>query len=247
MPRSKPTTQGQGRPVTAALVVAALTFLGASPAPPPRTRAVAPRPYHLQLEAQPGAPFPWLSKFGTVDIDLYPGGVHFSSLGLRAFSVNGSPGLTALNPIARMYTEIPITEIASIMSKLGSTAESQGGEPPTVAAPVAGKVGALRAARYRLWYGPAAWIDIWTTSEIPENRQYRALVDRFVSAVSAPTAKAARTIPGTPVYVELNFRRFKKVQLLHLKQATFDNSGEADALQVGSFYMKAPFLDAIWK
>jgi hypothetical protein len=56
-----------------------------------------------------------------------------------------------------------------------------------------------------------------------------------------------RAIPGTPVHVELNFRRYKKVTLLELKSIRFDSAGQDEALSVGKLYFKAPLLDAIWK
>ena len=119
--------------------------------------------------------------------------------------------------------------------------------PPPVQGPVTGKVGALRASRYRLIYGPGAWIDIWTTTDVPENAQLRAIVDSLVRGISPPTASVTHGLPGTPVYVELNFRRFKRVPFLKLKKLTWNNAGEADALKVGSYYMKAPLIDAVWR
>jgi hypothetical protein len=82
---------------------------------------------------------------------------------------------------------------------------------------------------------------------IPENQQLRAIVEEFVRGIAPGTAAVAKDIPGTPVYVELNFRRFKKLPILKLKSLAFDNAGEEDALKVGPIYMKAPLLDSIWK
>ena len=75
----------------------------------------------------------------------------------------------------------------------------------------------------------------------------RRIVTELVSAVSPRTGLLSRTIPGTPIYVELNFTHYKKLPLVRLKSLTFDNKGEAEALAVGSVYMKAPLLDQIWK
>ncbi|HSP36039.1 MAG TPA: hypothetical protein VLU46_17135 [Thermoanaerobaculia bacterium] len=58
---------------------------------------------------------------------------------------------------------------------------------------------------------------------------------------------SALVAPGMPVFVELNFRRFKGVPLVRLKKLTFDNTGETEALKTGSFYFKAPLLDGIWR
>lgn len=233
MPRSKLTN---GRPITAAL----LFLLVALP-------LAAAQPYHLQLVAYPAAPFPYFSKFGTVTLDVYSGGVHADSFWLTGFSRTGSNTVTVQNPVLRMYTEVPIADISSVVAKLAGTGLSQGGAIPPVLPPVAGKVRGVPARRYRIQYGPAAWIDLWTSTQLPTNPQLVAMIDRLLAGISPETAKAARTIPGTPVYVELNFRRFHKVPLVTLKKLTFSNDGEADALKVGSFYFKAPLLDAIWR
>src|SRR5207244_9612203 len=46
----------------------------------------APAKYHLTLEAHPAAPFPFLSRFGTVTLDVYPAGVRADSFWLNGFS-----------------------------------------------------------------------------------------------------------------------------------------------------------------
>ena len=236
MPRSKTTTKG--RPVAAALFLLSLAFsLQAAPKL---------KPYDLELEAYPAAPFPSLGRFGTVTLHLYPGGVRADSFWLNAFSRKGAKTVTVMNPVMRMYTDVPIPEITSIVAKATRGEEIETTAPPIVG-PTSGKVGALRASRYRLVYGPAAWIDVWTIAEIPEHAQFRAVVHSLVAGISASTAKAVRAVPGTPVYIELNFRRFHKVPLLRLKSLTWSNGGEADAMKVGSYYLKAPLLDAIWR
>jgi hypothetical protein len=49
-----------------------------------------------------------------------------------------------------------------------------------------------------------------------------------------------RAIPGTPLYVELNFRRYHKLPLLRLKSFVPNADGEAEALRVGKLYFSAP-------
>ena len=223
--------------IGAALAAALFVFGGASPAP---------KPYHLELEAYPAAPFPWFSKFGTIDIHVYPHGVRAESMFLNGFSRAGTKTLTMMNPIARMYADVPLSRITSMISEASTESDIAAGTPP-VQTGVVGKIGGLPVARYRLVYGPEAWIDIWTTREVPENAQLRAVVDSLIRGVSVPTANVARTIPGTPLYVELNFRRFKKTPFLRLKKLTWNASGETDALKVGSYYFKAPLADAIFR
>ncbi len=227
----------KGRPALAALFLFSLAF---------SLHAAPPKPYHLELEVYPAAPFPSLMKFGTVTVHVYPAGVRADSFWLDGYSRTGTKTATVINPVMRMYTDVPLAEITSIVTKGAPDDEIATSVPPIVG-PARGRVGALRASRYRLVYGPAAWIDVWTTTEIPENAQFRAVVNSFVSGLSESTAKATRTIPGTPVYIELNFRRFNKVPFLKLKRVTWNNSGEAAAMTVGPYYMRASLLDALWR
>jgi len=207
--------------------------------------AAAPRPYHLELEASPAAPFPFLSKFGKVTLHVYASGVRAETFWLNGFSRAGTRAVTVENPYGRMYTDVPITEIGSILRKL-STSGIQAAAP-TAGPVIGGKVRGVDAYRHRLMYGPAAWIDVWTTNTLGENKQLRTIVEEFVRGLNPATAEAIKSIPGVPVYVELNFRHYQKLPLLRLKELKFDNSGEADALKVGTLYFKAPLLDSIWK
>jgi hypothetical protein len=212
--------------------------LFAAPAP-------APRAYHLTLEADPAAPFPFLSRFGRATLHVYRGGVRAETLWLNGFSRNGSPNITVENPFGRMYTEVPVGNVGSIVAKL-----AEGGlqnATPTLGPTIAGRVGELASTRYRLVYGPEAYIDIWTTNAIAENKQFRNIVTQFVGGISPGTASLAKNIAGTPLYVEMNFRRFKKLPLLRLRSLTYDDSGEADALKVSSFMVHASLLDNLWK
>ena len=205
-------------------------------------------PYHLEMEANPAAPFPYLGRFGTVKLDVFGGGVRAETIWLNGFSRNGTPAITVENPYGRMYTDVPIVNIASILGKLaGGGDRVERTATGTLAAPVGGKVHGIDATRYRIVYGPAAWIDIWTTRAIPENPQFRAIVNELLRGISPGTYAVARSIPGMPLYVELNFRRFHKVALLRTKNLAFTSAGEADALKVGTLYFKAPLLDSIWK
>lgn len=200
------------------------------------------------LEANPAAPFPFLGRFGKVDIHLYAGGVRADTIWLDGFSRTGSRTLTVVNPLGRMYTEVPIRELSDVVAKMAGEATADvRSAVPTPVPPVQGTVRGIPATRHRLQYGEQAWIDIWTTAAIPENPQWRAIVDQFVSSISPDSAKAARAISGTALYVELNFRRFRKLPLLRMKSLSFENAGEDSALKVGSVYFRAPLLEAIWK
>jgi hypothetical protein len=217
-----------------------ILIAGAALAAPP------PPHYHLRLEANPGAPFPFLGKFGTVTIDVYQRGVRVDTFWLSGFSVHQTRTVTVENPLARMYTNVPITSVASMIRKLGAEPQAVG-QPPTVLAPARGTVRGISATRYRLQYGPEAWIDFWTTDVIPDSPQMHLLRQQILEGISPGTASATNAIPGVPLYVELNFRRFRKLPLLRTKSLVFDSKGEDDALKTGAFYFRAPLLDAIWK
>jgi hypothetical protein len=199
----------------------------------------AAQPYHLTLEASPGAPFPFLGKFGTITIDVYPGGVRAETLLLNGFSRNGASTITVENPFTRMYTKEPVAGIASALQTLGRV-DVETSSVPARGPEIAGKVGNVNATRYRLIYGPQGWIDVWTTAAIPPNPQFRTLIDAFVRGIAPGAAVAMRTIPGTPLYVELNFRRFRKLPLLRLKSLVMNSDGEERALDVGRLYFPAP-------
>lgn len=205
-----------------------------------------PLPYHVQLEANPAAPFPFLSRLGTVTLHVYPAGVRAETLWLNGFSRNGATNVTVENPLGRMYTEMPVAEIASILQKMAKDRVEETAPPP-IAPPVSGNVRGIAAKRYRLLYGPEAWIDVWTTQQVPENAQLRTIIDVVVRGIAPLTAQAMRSIPGTPLYVELNFSHYKKLPLLRLKSFALNNLGQEKALSVGRLYFKAPMLDAIWK
>lgn len=204
--------------------------------------------YHLELEATPAAVFPYLGRFGAVELHVYPSGVRAEALWLNGFAKSSTSAVTVANPLGRMYVDVPIAEISPILQKLaGDDGSVERGSVPSRGPSVTGKVHGIAATRHRLVYGPAAWIDYWTTTAIPENPQFRRIADQLVAGISPATAKVSKTIAGTPVYIELNFRRFRKVALLKVKELTFDVSeeDEQDALELGPVYMKAPLLDRV--
>ena len=203
-------------------------------------------PYHLELHANPGAPFPFLSKFGAVTLHVYNAGVRADTMWLNGFSRNGTDTVTVENPLARMYTNVPISDLVSIVQKM-SSGHVKEDAPPAVSAPVTGKVVGIPAKRYRMSWGPDAYIDIWTTDRVPENPQLRKIIESFVVGVAPMTAKSLRLIHGMPLYVELNFSHYKKLALVYPKEFVLNNSGQEKALTVGSFWIHASVLDALWK
>jgi hypothetical protein len=210
--------------------------------------AAAPRPYHLELEATPQAVFPYLGRFGTVDLHVYPAGVRGEALWLHGFSRNGAPAVTVVNPLARMYVDVESAEIPSILTNLsGGKATVERRSRPRLGPTMKGTVKGIAATRHRLLYGKTAWIDVWTTDVIPPNQQLRTLVNRVLGGVAPGTAAVASQLPGTPVYVEVNFRRFKKVAIVKLKKLTFAAEGEEEALTLGRMYVHAGVLEKLWE
>lgn len=208
--------------------------------------AAPPRPYHLELEATPEAVFPWLGRFGKVEIHVYPQGVRSEALWLNAFSRNGAPAVTVANPLGRMYVDVPVTDIAPMLRKLaGDKAGEERDAKPKLGPSMKGTVKGLPATRHRLLFGPTAWVDVWTTEAIPQNRQMQLLVRNVVSGISPGTAEVAGKLPGTPIYVELNFRRFKKVPLVRLTRVTWSDKGHEDDLTLGRLYVRAGMLEKL--
>lgn len=209
--------------------------------------ASAAQPYHLELEATPEAVFPYLGRFGNVELHVYAGGVRAEALWLNAFSRNDTAAVTVVNPLARMYVDVNVNEIASILTKLaGGAGTIERRAVPTMGPKLRGEVKGIPATRHRFVYGEEAWIDVWTTDAIPTNRQMQRIVTEVVSGISPATGKLASKITGTPIYVEMNFRRFKKVPLVRLKKLTRTADDEKDALTRGSMYIRATVLEKLF-
>jgi predicted alpha/beta hydrolase len=204
----------------------------------------AAQPYHLELEASPAAVFPYLGRFGDVELHVYAGGVRVEALWLNGFSRNGASDVTVMNPLGRMYVDFPIRDIAPTLAKLAGKIERQ--SVPTLGPSTKGTVSGIEATRHRLVYGEAAWVDVWTTTAVPENAQLRQLVNGLLQGISPGTARVASKLAGTPVYVELNFRRFRKVPLIKMKKLVFNAEDETDALTRGPIYMRASVLEKLF-
>jgi len=213
----------------------------------PATRVNGATAYHLQLQSSPSHVVPLLSRFGAIEIHVYDGGVRVESMALDSFSRNGSSTITLMNPIARLYTEVTIEEFPALIARMVGVRKSDSDAVPKLLAPVSGKVNGLNARRYRLMYDATEWMDIWTTTDVPENPQLRKIIDAFVRHFSPATALPLARIPGNPVYVELNTEAHPKFPLLQMRSLRFDASGEQKALSVGKWYFKAPLIDAIFR
>ena len=204
-------------------------------------------PYHLELEATPEAVFPYLGRFGNVELHVYAGGVRAEALWLNAFSRNDTAAVTVVNPLARMYVDVNVSEIAPILTRLaGGSGAIERNAVPVMGPTQRGEVKGIPATRHRFVYGEDAWIDVWTTDVIPTNRQMQRIVTQVVAGISPGTGELASKITGTPIYVEANVRRFKKVPLVRLKKLTRTADDEKDALTRGSMYIRATVLEKLF-
>src|SRR5437763_1877086 len=91
--------------------------------------AAPPKPYHIELEANPAAPFPFLGKFGTVTLHVYPAGIRAETFWLNGFTRNGTGAVTVENPLGRMYTDVPLSQISSTLHKLSTSGVEETAAP----------------------------------------------------------------------------------------------------------------------
>lgn len=218
----------------------------ATPAVPVTAKPAA--SYRLDLEVSPMAAFPFLKRFGKVDVSVFPGGVYADSSVVDAISRTGSPNVTVANPIARLYSEVPVRDVRQILVKMGGGKDEVfPGLPefPLHKDVVIGKVRGIEAKRYRIMLGPKSWIDVWTTTVVPRNRQMELITAQMVSAMSRSAAKVMQKIPGTPIYVELNTSKHPKVVLMRMTSLQRSAQGEAEALSLGSFYARASLIEKL--
>jgi hypothetical protein len=201
--------------------------------------ATAPRPFHVQLESNAASTFPLVKRFGATTVDLYPAGFRIKTVWLRGFSRNGSKRFTVENPVSRTYVTMPTAEAGSIVRALGGRPLA-GGAPSKIEV-MAGAVRGLAARRFRLIYAPNEYIDVWTTSALGPTPEYRAFVEAMVRSIAPKSVSILKSIPGTPLYVELNMGEHRKLAVLRPRSVVYNRAGEAEALKISSWMFPAPF------
>ncbi len=147
--------------------------------------------------------------------------------------------MTIENPLSRTYTDVPLSDLGRLVYTFGGRKIDAAGPRTIQVTP--GSVRGLGARRFRLIYASNEFVDIWTTSALGPTPQFRTVVDRFAREISPKTAAALRAIPGTPLYVELNIGRYRKVAILFPKRIAFNRAGEEKSLRVSPFMFRAPF------
>lgn len=197
------------------------------------------RPFHADLTSNAAATFPMMARFGTVTIDLYPRGFRAKSIWLRGFAINGQHEMTVENPLSRTYTRMPMSGIGDIVRFVAGRTLNLGAPQSVVVS--SGNVGRLASHRYRLVYGPDDFIDVWTTTAIGPAPAFRECVDEMVRAMSPASARVLREVPDTPIYVELNIGKYRKLPILKPSSVVFNSTGEMDALRVSPWMFPAPF------
>jgi hypothetical protein len=197
------------------------------------------RPFHVQLESNAAASFPLMKRLGGVTIDLYPAGFRVKTVWLRGFSRNGTKNFTVENPVSRTYVVMPTSDAGSIVRALGGKPIRS--SPPGKIVVSSGTVRGLAARRFRLVYEGSEYIDVWTTNALGATPEYRAFVEALVRSIAPASASMLKSIPGTPIYVELNVGEHRKLAVLRPRSVAFSRAGESDALRVSPFMFPAPF------
>ena len=85
---------------------------------------------------------------------------------IDSFSRNGSSTITLLNPVARVYTEVPVEEFPGLIAQIVGIRNQPDVDVPRLLPPISGKVNGIAAQRYRLQYDTDEWMDVWTTSSV---------------------------------------------------------------------------------
>lgn len=224
----------------------ALLFVVFSPS---AALAAPPGPYHLKLVVNPAAPFPFLGKFGEVELDVFAGGVRGSATLVRGFSTVGSGVVNVELPLSRIASQVKVSDIRPILAKLAGTSSTISVAPLHILPKVLkGTVKGIPATRYTIVLGgPANTMDIWTTDRIPRNAQLVRLEEQFISAISPSAAATLKRLPGTPIYIELNTVNHKKLPLMKMESYSTSAADEQDALTAGSFFVDVPVSDIMKK
>jgi hypothetical protein len=71
-------------------------------------------------------------------------------------------------------------------------------------------------------------------------------VQQIVTGISPHTGPFIDKLTGTPIYVEVNFRRFKKITLLRPKKLSRTVDDQEEALTLGKLYLRATVLEKLF-
>ncbi len=208
------------------------------------------RDYRLEMELDLMAPFPFLDRFGAVELIVYPQGIRAEGLATTAVTLTGSSTVRIANPVLRLYADVPVSELGKILLSQSGVSTNEllpGLENVALTKIGTGTVKDIPATRYRLSVGSKISIDLWTTADIPRNEHLNAIGLEVLRAISSAAAEAVTQLPGTLLYAEINSPNFQKVRLLRLRALTRSSAGFEEELAPGSFYAEAPLVDRLWR
>ncbi len=208
------------------------------------------RDYRLEMELNLMAPFPFLDRFGAVQLIVYPQGVRAEGLAATAVTLTGSSTVRVENPLLRLYADVPVSELGNILLRQSGASTDEllpGLQSVALTRTGEGTVKDIPATRYRLSVEEGVSIDLWTTSAIPRNEHLNAMGLVVLGAISKSAAEAVTRLPGTVLYAEVNSPNHEKLCLLRLRTLTRSSAGFEEELTSGSFFAEAPLVDRLWK
>jgi hypothetical protein len=205
--------------------------------------------YTLELVLTPVGDSKVIGRLGSVDVTVYPQGIHADSMWLDGISRQGSPNIVMFNPTTRLYSSVPLSGFRSVVLKISGSSEELMPKLRRfpIEAPVRARVGDIPSSRYRIRLGPESWIDVWTTTIIPENPQLRRLSEELLSAISNEVSYLAREIPGVPLAIQFNTQNYPGKTVLRTKALRRSSAGHEQSLALGSFYVRTPLAERLWR
>jgi hypothetical protein len=205
--------------------------------------------YTLELVLTPVGDSKVIGRLGSVAVTVYPQGIHADSMWLDAISRQDSPNIVMFNPTTRLFSPVPVDGFRSVVLKMTGASEELMPKLRRfpIEDPVRARVGDIPASRYRIRLGPESWIDVWTTDIIPENPQLRRVSEELLSAISKEVSYLAREIPGVPLAIQFNTKNYPGKTVLSTKALRRSSAGHEQSLALGSFYVRTPLAERLWR
>ena len=206
------------------------------------------RDYTLELTIRPVGDSPLIDRLGSVNLTVFPQGIHLDSTWLDGYSKRGTSTVVLKKPIARIYALMPLEGFRSVVRRMaGSDSELMPGLGNlTVDQKARGKVSGMPATRHRIMLGEGAWVDVWTSDTIPHNSQLQRLTVEILSAVSEDAGRLSGQISGVPVFIQINTADHPKETILAIRSLRRSSAGAAEMLDVGSFYLRVSAAERLW-
>jgi hypothetical protein len=184
------------------------------------------------------SPYRGVAAAGKIELTVFPEGIRGDSLLFAGYARSGDDDLIIMNRVARIYSSLAIESVTRFLGRrlqpgeqvpAGNYSLSASGEERMIAG--------LPSLHYRVHLGPESHLDIWITEALEESEVFRRLTDQVIGALAAPIAPMLSALPGMPVEVVLQTRRFPHLELLSLQRVSYDSSRSGKLLKVGRFYL----------